>query len=263
MSTTTGSSRCTLTSYSMEKCNDEDFRMLFEYRKNITPDLEQQSRILDFGIVQDLICGLQAQGVDNADIAGGRTRLIRMIHKYVNTGIFLRHGKIVPKEHRGDGDYSDVGDNSIHDNPSKSPPTQEHTDTDRQMGTFSSLTPSIHQVTYHQLVEISPADVAVPIDDSQIIDPIYVNQSMEAHTYEKNIERSIKRCKQDETHPGLEITKAAVALKSMSPPTEFQQGSTSLNDSDCSTDIEEWLQEFGNIDPSNGMQYVVRLLGQW
>ena len=68
-----------LTISSIEKYNDEDFEMLFKYRKSAHPNLEERSRTLDFRVVHNLVFGLRAQGVDDADIAGGRTRLIKII----------------------------------------------------------------------------------------------------------------------------------------------------------------------------------------
>ncbi|KAG9186458.1 hypothetical protein G6011_09566 [Alternaria panax] len=287
----------------IEKFNREDFEILFKYRKHVHPDLEERSRSLDFEIVHNLVCGLRVQGVDDADIVGDRTRLIRMIRQHVDTRAFLHHGKIVSKKHYGDGNYSNIGNNnSSHSSPSQSPQAQEYTDADGQMDTLSSLRSGVHRVGRHKLVENSPASVSVPTTDLQVVDQIYANHSItdlptnnrrqhskllsvstagastlglrskegwdqrntvEAHGYDKITENPTKRRRLANNRLSLGASKAAITPTSMPLPQDCPQESMGLNNYDCSTDIEEWLQEFGNIDPSDGMEYVVELLGQW
>lgn len=55
MSITTGTFRYTLILSSIKKCNNEDFKILFKYRKNVHLNLEERSRSLDFEIVQKLV----------------------------------------------------------------------------------------------------------------------------------------------------------------------------------------------------------------
>lgn len=285
-----------LTLYSMEKCNDEDFEILLEYRKSINPDLEERSRTLDFGIVHNLVCGLRAQGVDNASIAGGRTRLMKMICQYVDTGTFLRHGEIISKEHHEDGEYGDMGNiPSGRSSPSQSAQVQERTDADGQKDIPFSLRSREHRTDAHQLP--LPVKDSMPVDQSCSNNPVITNcakngqrrlsmplpsplasksnldatgievrspcTNMEDERYDEVADNPSKRRRLNNVHSNHGLDRIAITSEVVSLPQELREESTGLDVQDFSTDIDEWLKEFGNIDPSNGMDFVVGLLQTW
>ncbi|KAF1361329.1 hypothetical protein EJ07DRAFT_154127 [Lizonia empirigonia] len=280
----------------MEKCNDEDFEMLFQYRKTAHPDLEERSKTLDFGVVHNLVCGLRAQGVDDTYIAGGRTRLMRMICQYVDTRTFLRHGEIISKEHHGDGECGDMGNiPSRRSSPSKSPQVQERTDADGQKDTPFSPGSGDHRTDPHQLP--LPVKGSMPVDQSCFNNPVITNcakngqrrrsmplpfpmagksdldargievrppcNTMEAKRYDEIADNPSKRRRLDNNHSNHSVDRIAITSEVVSLPQELREESTDLDVQDFSTDIDEWLQEFGNIDPSNGMDFVAGLVQTW
>lgn len=171
MSITAGTFRRKLILNSIEKCNDEDFEILFNYRKNVHPDLEERSRCLDFEIVQKLVCGLRTQGVNNADIATGSTRLIRMICKYVDAGEILSHGKIVSIKRRGERECHDTSHiSSGRSSPSQSPQVEEHTSSNGEKDVSSSPGSGEQRIDLCQL--------PLPTKDSMSVDQTYGNSSV-------------------------------------------------------------------------------------
>ncbi|KAI1663319.1 hypothetical protein L13192_10162 [Pyrenophora tritici-repentis] len=280
----------------MEKCNDEDFKMLFKYRKSAHPDLEERSRTLDFGVAHNLVCGLRAQGVDDADIAGGRTRLMRLICQYVDIRTFLRNGEIIPKEQHGNGECGDMGNiPSGRSSPSQSPQIQERTDVDGQKDIPFSPDSGNYRTNSHQLP--LPVKDSMPVHQSCSNSPAITNcakdgprrlsmplpfpmagksnrdardievQSpysiIEVERYDGIAENPSKRRRLHDDHSNHSIDRIAITSEVVSLPQELREESTGLDVQDFSTDINEWLQEFGNVDPSNGMDFVVGLLQTW
>lgn len=296
MSIITGTSRQTLITSSMEKCNDEDFKLLFEYRKTTHPDLEERSRTLDFGVIHELVCGLRAQGVDDADIAGGHIRLMKMICQYVDTRTFLCQGDIVSNKHLGDGECGNMSDvPSRCSIPSQSPHVQERTGADGQKDISSSPGSRDHRADPHQLPLL--------VKDSMSVDQSYSNHprttnyakdgqrrlsmplpfplagksnldargievrplcdTIEAERYIKIADNPSKRRRLDDDHSDHRVDRIAITSEAVFLPQEIRDEGTGLDVQDFSTDIDEWLQEFGNVDPSNGMNFVVGLLQTW
>ncbi|EMD85883.1 hypothetical protein COCC4DRAFT_28984 [Bipolaris maydis ATCC 48331] len=81
---------------SMENLNNEDIQLLCNYRK-IHTTVEQQSRSLDFIVVNELVKGLLAQGIESIDITKGLTRLTKLICRYVDTKSLAEESKVLPK----------------------------------------------------------------------------------------------------------------------------------------------------------------------
>jgi hypothetical protein len=86
---------------------------------------------------------------------------------------------------------------------------------------------------------------------------------VEAERYDKTANNPSKRRRLDGDQSDRDIDRGAITLGVMSLPQDLQEESTDLDVQNFSTDIDEWLQEFGNIDPSNGMDFVVGLLQTW
>ncbi|KAF5852406.1 hypothetical protein GGP41_007877, partial [Bipolaris sorokiniana] len=83
--------------WDMENTNEEDIKLLCNYRKERLPTVEMQSQALDFMVVEDFARNLLAQGVDAAEIAVGRTTLAKLICRHVEIERFVQDGTITPK----------------------------------------------------------------------------------------------------------------------------------------------------------------------
>ena len=296
MSITTGTFRRKLILNSIEKCNNEDFEILFKYRKNLHPDLEERSRCLDFEIVQKLVCGLRTQGVGNADIATGSTRLIRMICEYVDAGEILSHGKIVSIKRRGERECHDTSYiSSRRSSPSQSPQVEEHTSSNGEKDVSFSPGSREQRIDLRQL--------PLPTKDSMSVDQTYGNSSVitdgvkvgeqqlslpqllstasksnldprgiglrllrnsaEAERYDAMADHSSKRRRLDVDRSDRDVDRGDITPDVVSLQQDLQERSTQLDAQNFSTDIDEWLPEFGNIDSSNGTDFVVQLLQTW
>lgn len=81
----------------MENLNNEDIRLLCNYRKKCHSLIEKQSRSLDFTVVTELVNDLLAQGIEKFDITKGLTRLTKLVCRYVDTKLLAEDGKVLPK----------------------------------------------------------------------------------------------------------------------------------------------------------------------
>jgi hypothetical protein len=79
---------------SMENLNNEDIRLLRNYREKIHSLLEKQFRSLDFTVVKKLFNDLLAQGIEKVYITKGLTRLTKLICHYVKTTSLAEDGKV-------------------------------------------------------------------------------------------------------------------------------------------------------------------------
>ncbi|KAI1530441.1 hypothetical protein PtrSN002B_010962 [Pyrenophora tritici-repentis] len=80
----------------MECLNQDDIQMLCNYFRECLPDLERQSRALDFEVAKRLTKWLLAQGMKGEDIIQKRTRLTKLVCRYVDTSLLVQDGKILP-----------------------------------------------------------------------------------------------------------------------------------------------------------------------
>lgn len=103
----------TAAKFEMENLNNEDIQLLCNYRK-AHPSIEKQSRSLDFTVVNELVKGLLAQGIESVDITKGLTRLTKLLCRYVDTKSLTEDGKVLPKLVTADS-------NEYHNGASQSP----------------------------------------------------------------------------------------------------------------------------------------------
>lgn len=80
----------------MENNNEEDLKLLCNYRKEQLPTVEMRSQALDFVVVKGFIQNLLAQGAEPAEIAAGRTALAKLICRHVGIERFVQDGTILP-----------------------------------------------------------------------------------------------------------------------------------------------------------------------
>jgi hypothetical protein len=80
----------------MESVNKGDIQLLCNYLRECLPDLESRSRDLDFAVAEYLTNLLLAQGMKVVDIVQKRTRLTKLVCRYLDTASLAQDGKILP-----------------------------------------------------------------------------------------------------------------------------------------------------------------------
>jgi hypothetical protein len=139
---------------SMENLNNEDIRLLCNYRKNIHGLIEKESRSLDFTVVKELVNDLLAQGIETVNITKGLTRLTKLICRYVDTESLAEVGKVLPKP-------VSVDSNENRRRASSQSPTGSGSGMDVRPSSYTmSPNPQRHIPSYHALQSQQPYHAA-------------------------------------------------------------------------------------------------------